>query len=106
MGKSATLDPYQRQGGLSSEDARRLQDRLEAFTDQFRENKLLAGILLEGVDLENSSSNKVPHKLGRTPVGAILVKGSAGHPVTMTDATSKTITLSCGAAQTATLWVF
>jgi len=102
---SSKLEPFVRHG-TDDKDTAKLQDRIERIVQQVQNVPFLKGILLEEVTLVNSVANRVTHLLGRTPVGCWLVKGTAGYQATMTAADEKKMTISCGAAQTATLWVF
>lgn len=85
----------------------RIQDRLKSVINAIARKPIVDGILLEGVTLANSATNRVPHNLGRLPRGWIVVKRTSGAVIyDNVAADDKFLTLNSSAAAVVSLWVF
>jgi hypothetical protein len=62
--------------GSDSEDITKLQDNLAEALSPILSNPILNGVLLKEVEL-SSGNNQLSHKLGRKPLGWIVVRQRA-----------------------------
>lgn len=81
------------------------QRNISTFAQQFYGIQLLGGILVRDVTL-STATTAIAHKLGRTPIGYIVVDKNTTCDIWTVAKDATTLTLDTSAAVTATLWVF
>ncbi len=93
---------------LSSQEPviRQIQDNIEQAINPVLDKAILDGVYLKSITLSTGSVDKINHKLGRTPLGYIVVKRNANSVIYDSAMDSKTISLNCSANVTISLWVF
>ena len=89
----------------SGMEASKFQDNADQFNNQFRNNPLLDGRLIEDVRVTTTRAS-IEHKLGRTPIGYIIVKQNADARVWYTSINDLFLVLDSSATVTIDLWVF
>jgi hypothetical protein len=84
-----------------------LQDNVRTFLEQITSKPLLDGQLLTAISL-SVGDNSIPHKLGRSYRGWIVVDTTAASSIYSKTSTSpaQTLTLNASVATTVALWVF
>lgn len=83
----------------------KVQNNVEIFAQQFYRNSLIDGLLIEGVTVTTGTAS-VAHKLGRTPVGFIVVDKNANADIWTVSKNNTFLTLDASATVTVSLWVF
>lgn len=81
-----------------------VQDNVLQFANQLLPVQLLNGILL--TDVELSGSTAVSHRLGRIPVGYIVVNRDANASIWTNSIDAQFLNLQTSATVTVSLWVF
>lgn len=94
--KLSSLDPVVKQ----------LQENIEQAINPVLTKEIINGILIKDIVLTTGSVDKVNHKLGRNPIGYIVVKRNANSVIWESAMDSRTISLNCSANVTVTLWIF
>lgn len=93
-----------------NQDLNKVQSNIEQFVKQFSLNPLLDGVLVKNIALTSSTTNVVSHKLGRKPIGFLVVRKRANSVVWDEQDDNKkpesTLLLNCSANVTIDLWVF
>lgn len=93
----------------ASEDTAKLQERLQEFFAPFLSSAIIEGRLLVGVQLSGGST-LVEHKLGRKPLGYIVVgkSGNVGVWGTVSGASlpSRHLQLEAAGSVQVDLWIF
>lgn len=96
--------------GTESFELKQVQENIEQTFKSVLSNPLLDGVLLSDIGLTTGSPNMVEHKLGRQPLGYIVVKRSAA--ATISDVKSEKVVeqnflkLNTSTNVTISLWVF
>ena len=91
----------------SSDDiTRQLQDNVDAAIGPIIDKPIVDGVLLKSIALTTGSIDIVSHKLGRTPLGYIIVKRSADSTIWESETNKRSINLNCSADVTVSIWVF
>lgn len=84
----------------------RLQETLRPITD----SSILDGVFLKDIDLASGTTTKVPHKMGRSIIGWIVVgKNAAQHVYDVNSGKADLDTyihLTAGGTVTVNIWVF
>lgn len=93
--------------GTDQKDLAKVQDNLEEFVKPIVSSEIIDGLLLKNVVLQ-SGENKVEHKLGREPIGWMIVNKSATADVwsSASQLSKSILVLNSSATVTLTLWVF
>ena len=93
---------------LHSEDnvIRQLQDNIEVVISPIIDSAIIDGVLLKNIHLTTGSIDVVSHKLGRTPLGYLIVKRSAESTIWESETNKRSINLNCSANVTVSIWVF
>lgn len=88
-------------------DINRLQTNIQEFADSVSGIPLLSGTLLEDIEL-SATETKVPHKLGRTVRGWIIVTKNANYNVwrSSSELPKQFLPLTASGDITVSLWVF
>lgn len=86
----------------------RLQSNLDNWAQTMQKTGIVNGVLLQDISLVSSTINTVEHKLGRTPLGYIVVTKNANANIwnEVSTFTSKFLMLQCSSDVTISLWVF
>lgn len=96
-----------KRSNIADFDTSKFQTNVFEFTQQFIDNPLLSGTLVEDIAVSTTAVD-VNHGLGREPVGYIMTKASAH--VTIFDTTSAQpkvhLTITGSASATISLWIF
>jgi len=82
----------------------KIQDNLTQYLNQFDGLFILDGILHK--DIEINTSFALEHKLGRLPIGYIVIKKDTNAIIYNGDITVALLNLSSSASVTADIWVF
>lgn len=83
-----------------------LQKRLHEFLQPFTESAIIDGVQLDGVEL-TTASKAIAHKLGRKPLGWIVVRKNSNANVWETaELTDKFITLQSSLSTTVSIWIY
>lgn len=94
----------------STNELSRLQSNLENWAVSIQKSGLNDGVLLQNISLTTGATSSIEHKLGRAPVGWIIVRQRANAQVwDSQDANifkTKSLALECSADVTIDLWVF
>lgn len=85
--------------------ASKLQDNSEQFNNQFRAVPFLNGVRLTDI-VVTTSTISVEHKLGREPLGYLILKQNADARVWYTSINELFLVLDSSATVTIDLWVF
>ena len=83
----------------------KLQDNTEQFNNQLSNVPFLNGNRLTGI-VVTTSEISIPHKLGRMPLGYIIIKQNASAIIWYTLIDEKFLRLDSSATVTIDLWVF
>lgn len=83
----------------------RAQDRWATLLNPVISNEINQGTLLTDINLK-SGSNVINHKLGRQPLGWIIVDQTASAEIYRTAWSNLTLTLNSSATASVALWVF
>ena len=89
-----------------NDEVRDLQLRLKEFFDQFKNNPLLTGRLIENLAITSGTPLVIDHKLNRTPVGFLVIQKNANSVIWHSSITSTTLTLNASANVNIVIWVF
>jgi hypothetical protein len=88
----------------------RMQDNVDSAISQLSVTEILQGQLVKNISLASSSTTKISHKLGRAPIGWIIVRQRASSIIWDTQDTNSnpnlTLNLNCSANVVIDLWVF
>lgn len=87
-------------------DSNAIQDNVEEVVNPIISKAIIDGILLKDISLETGKLNNINHKLGRRPLGYIIVKKNANSNIYEQDINAKTLNLNCTANTTVSIWVF
>lgn len=91
-------------------DLSKLQNNIDIVIKPILNCPIIDGVLVENVSLSTSSANEVFHKLGRKPIGFIIVKQSADSRIWDSQSSNptpdRTFLLSCSNAVTVNIWFF
>lgn len=90
----------------ADKDLEKVQENTRQFAVQLVGVPLLDGVLLRDVSLVVGSGNKIIHKMGRVPIGYIVVDSSAATDICTSSKSTSHLTLNSSAAATVTIWVF
>lgn len=83
-----------------------IQNNMEQAITPVLDKAIIDGILLKDIAITTGSVDIVDHKLGRTPLGYIVVKRSANSVIWDSATNSRSISLNCSANVTINLWIF
>jgi hypothetical protein len=88
----------------------RVQDNVEVALQPFVNSPILNGVLLKNVLLEPGKRNEVSHKLGRRPLGFIIVRQQKDSRIWDLQASNpgptETFTIACSHLTTVDVWIF
>ncbi len=88
----------------------RMQDNVDSAISQLSVTEILQGRLVKDVELASATTTKISHKLGRAPLGWIIVRQRASAIIWDTQDTNSnpnlTLNLNCSANVIVDLWVF
>jgi len=94
----------------ANEETSKLQERLQEYFQPITRCPIIDGTLLTNVSLVTGSVNNVPHLLGRTILGYIIVRNRSQSQIwDSQDANifaKKTLALNTSANTTVDIWVF
>lgn len=89
----------------TNSDITRLQDAVAEPIRQITSKSILDGVVVSDVSLA-SGNTTFNHKLGRKPIGYLVIKRSGAADIYDSDLTITSITVNSSAAITASFWVF
>lgn len=89
----------------STYQSARAQDNNEQFNNQFKDIPFLSGRRVQDI-IVTTSTVKVDHKLGRMPLGYIILKQNADARIWYTAINDIQITFDSSATVTIDVWVF
>lgn len=89
-----------------TEDINTIQDNVEEVLNPILTKSVIDGILLKDVAMTTGKVNNLSHKLGRRPLGYIIVKKNANSDIYEQTIDTKTLNLNCTADVTVSIWVF
>ena len=96
--------------GIQDKDTNKLQNNIEIALKPVLNSQIIDGVLLKCVDLDPLLRNEVAHKLGRAPLGFIVVRKRADSRIwdlqDTNPASTRTLTLACSHLVQVDLWVF
>lgn len=87
-------------------DSNQIQANVEEAFNQINTKAIVDGVLLKDIILTTGIINKISHKLGRKPLGYIIVRRNANSTIYDNSVDNKTINLNCTANVTVSIWVF
>jgi hypothetical protein len=91
-------------------DLNKVQSNIEQLIEPFLNSEITDGVLIKNISLDSSITNQVNHKLGRKPLGWIVVRQRANSIIWDSQDTNtkanRTLELSCSANVTIDLWIF
>lgn len=85
---------------------RQVQENIFQVFNGVIDKQVIDGVLIKDVALTTGSVTLVDHKLGRKPLGYIIVKRNANSVIWDTNTTARNISLNCSANVTVNLWIF
>lgn len=94
----------------TDKDVNKLQENIGLVLEPVLQSSIIDGVLLRNLALSSSSTTLIEHKLGRKPLGWVLVRKRAQSDVWDTqdsnELQSSTLALNCSSDVTVDLWVF
>ena len=87
------------------QELNRVQDNFIKWTRGIATLEILKGRLIQDISL-TTGSNSIEHKLGRTPLGWIVVDRDGTATVYKSSANSRTLELTSSGSVDISLWVF
>lgn len=87
-------------------EIKQLQANVKTVITRIVDKEVLNGVLLRDIKLTNGIVESISHKLGRTPLGYIVVRKNANSVIWDSTLDSKLISLNCSADVTVSIWVF
>ena len=95
---------------FSDKDLSKLQNNIDIVLRPIVNCPIIDGVLIENVNLSTSVTNEVFHKLGRKPIGFIIVRKSADSRIWDAQSSNptpdRTFSLLCSNAVTVNIWFF
>ncbi len=96
---------------LGNQAVNKLQENVRILTNEIIGKQILDGILLTKVSLTTGVTNPVDHKLGRQPLGWLVLRKRATADIwdtqdTNTNNKNGTLFLRCSADVVVDLWIF
>jgi hypothetical protein len=95
---------------LKDKESSKLQENVELVLKPIINSQIIDGVLLKCVDLQPGKRNEVQHKLGRLPLGYIVVRKRADARIwdlqDTNPAPGQTFSLACSHAVQVDLWIF
>ncbi len=93
---------------ISTDDpvVRQIQDNVQQVISPIVDKAILDGVYLKDVELTTGSIDIVGHKLGRQPLGYIVVKRNANSTIWDSATDKRTLSLNCSANVTISIWIF
>ena len=92
------------------QDINKLQAYLEETFEQILKSEIIDGVLLKGIQLDNSKTNSVSHKLDRNILGWLVIRRRAKAQIWDTQDLntfkSKTLDLQTDTNVNVDLWIF
>lgn len=96
--------------GTDNKDLARVQSNIEIVLQPLLNCPIIDGVLLENVKLIATKRNEVVHKLGRKPLGFIIVRKSKDSRIWDLQDTNpgpeNTFTIACSHDTTVSVWIF
>ena len=93
-----------------NKDLNKVQSNIEQLMEPFLNSEVINGVLIKNISLNASITNQVNHKLGRKPLGWIIVRQRANSIIWDSQDTNtkanRTLELSCSNNVTIDLWIF
>lgn len=88
----------------------KMQSNIEQFVTPIIASQIIDGVLLKDILLNSAITNNVSHKLGRKPLGWIIIRKRADSRIwdAQDDNTSplQTLSLNCSTTVKVDIWVF
>jgi hypothetical protein len=95
---------------FSDKDLSKLQNNIDIVLKPITNCPIIDGVLVENVSLNASITNEVFHKLGRKPLGFIIVRKSAESDIwddqNSNKTSDRTFFLKCSNNVTVNIWFF
>lgn len=92
------------------QDLNAVQTNIQEYVEPLTDNPILDGVLIQNITLTAGTSTPVKHKLGRKPLGWVVVRKRAESTVWDTQDNNElptlTLELDCSANVTVDLWIF
>lgn len=96
--------------GVNDRDLQKVQQNVENAVAPIIRKPIIDGVLLKKVCLLPGVSNEVKHRLGREPLGYIIVRKRADARIwdiqDFNNNPSKTFSLACSHEVTVDIWIF
>lgn len=94
----------------NDKETQKIQQNVENAITSIINKSIIDGVLLKKVCLEPGISNEVKHKLGRPPLGYLIVRKRADSRIwdvqDYNTTPSKTLSLACSHNVSVDIWVF
>lgn len=85
---------------------RQIQNNTEQAITPILDKEIIDGIIVKEIELSTGVENIVNHKLGREPLGYIIVKKNANSVIWNSSINKRNIDLRCSANVTVNIWIF
>ena len=87
-------------------EVNQLQENIEQALNPIVAKQVVDGILIRTIALKAGSINNVSHKLGRKPVGYIIVSKDANSQIWNAELKKSILQIQCSINTTISIWVF